>query len=67
MQPEYQFAFEDVLYEEIPSPLLQHADAMYEGEDYDPRYYCQMTEVEIEACGLDIRDDLSIEYICRVG
>ena len=36
---------EDVLYEEIPSPLLQHADAMYEGEDYDPRYYCQMTEV----------------------
>ena len=46
MQPEYKFAFEDVLYEEIPSPLLQHADAMYEGEDYDPRYYCQMTEVE---------------------
>ena len=46
MQPEYQFAFEDILYEEIPSTLLQHADAMYEGDDYDPRYYCQMTEVE---------------------
>ena len=43
MYPEYQFAFEDILYEEIPSPLLQHADAMY--EDYDPRYYCQMTKV----------------------
>ena len=38
MQPEYQFAFEDILYEEIPSPLLQHADAMYEGEDYDPSH-----------------------------
>ena len=43
MYPEYQFAFEDILYKEIPSPLLQHADAMY--EDYDPRYYCQMTKV----------------------
>ena len=43
MYPEYQFACEDILYEEIPSPLLQHADAMY--EDYDPRYYCQMTKV----------------------
>ena len=25
----------------------------------------RFTELEIEACGLDIRDDLSIEYICR--
>ena len=25
------------------------------------------TELEIEACSPDIRDDLSIEYICRVG
>ena len=45
LQPVYQSAFEDILYEEIPSPLLKHADAMYEGDDYDPRYYCQMTEV----------------------
>ena len=27
----------------------------------------RFTELEIEACGLDIRDDLSIEYIFRVG
>ena len=27
----------------------------------------RFTELEIEACSLDIREDLSIEYICRVG
>ena len=43
---EYMHPFKDILYEEIPSHLLHLADAMYEGDDYDPRYYCQMTEVE---------------------
>ena len=27
----------------------------------------RFTELEIEACSQDIREDLSIEYICRVG
>ena len=27
----------------------------------------RFTELEIEACSPDIREDLSIEYICRVG
>ena len=27
----------------------------------------RFTELEIETCSPDIRDDLSIEYICRVG
>ena len=27
----------------------------------------RFTELEIETCSPDIREDLSIEYICRVG
>ena len=47
-QPTYALRYTPIPYEALPPNMISIADAMYEGEDYDPdpRYYCQMTEVE---------------------